>query len=287
MDATAVLPMTPVIDPARGNALKRLFTVPKPLIGTVHVLPLPGAPRYRGQPLSEVVALAVEDAVAYVDGGFDAVIIENEGDIPWLKPDQIGPETVAGLAVVGAAVRAAVDVPLGVFCLANAVVESIAIAKACGGTFVRANQWANAYVANEGIVEGAAATALRYRSALRAEEVEVLADVHVKHGAHAIVADRSIEEQTWDVEAFDADCLIATGQRTGDPTRVEDIQAIKHVATLPVMVGSGLNAENAPAVMSVADGAIVASAAKHGGVWWNPVAVERVRAIVDAVTPLR
>lgn len=279
--------MSPVTDPARGNALERLFPVRKPLIGTVHVLPLPGAPRYRGQPLAEVVARAVEDAAAYVEGGFDAVIVENEGDIPWLKPDRIGPETVAGLAVVAAAVRAAVDVPLGVFCLANAVIESIAVAKACGGTFVRANQWANAYVANEGIVEGAAATALRYRATLRAEEVEVLADVNVKHGAHAIVADRSIEEQTWDVEAFDADCLIATGQRTGDPTRVEDVQAIKRVATLPVLVGSGLDPQNAPAVMAVADGAIVGSAAKHGGVWWNAVATEQVRAIADAVAPLR
>lgn len=279
--------MSPVTDPARGDALARLFPGRTPLIGTVHVLPLPGAPRYRGQRMEAIVDRAVADARAYVAGGFDAVMVENEGDVPYLKPGEIGAETVAGLAVVGAAVRAAVDVPLGVFCLANAVIESLAVAKACGGTFVRANQWANAYVANEGIVEGAAARALRYRSAIRAEDVEVLADVHVKHGSHAIVADRSIAEQTWDVEAFDADCLIATGQRTGDPTQVEEVLAVKAVATLPVLVGSGLDAQNAGELLAVADGAIVGSAAKHDGVWWHPVDVERVRAIAVATGSLR
>ncbi len=44
----------------------------------------------------------------------------------------------------------------------------------------------------------------------------MFADVHVKHGAHAITADRSIAELARDVEFFDADVAIATGQRTGD-----------------------------------------------------------------------
>src|SRR5437763_1761049 len=82
--------------------------------------------------------------------------------------------------------------------------------------FGRVNQWANAYVANEGIVEGAAAEALRYRSALRAEDIRIFADAHVKHGAHAIVQDRPLEELVRDVEFFSADAVIATGQRTGD-----------------------------------------------------------------------
>ncbi len=85
-----------------------------------------------------------------------------------------------------------------------------------GADFVRVNQWANAYIANEGFIEGAAAKALRYRSMLRAEHIRVFADSHVKHGSHAIVADRSIQELTRDVDFFEADAVIATGQRTGD-----------------------------------------------------------------------
>lgn len=229
----------------------------------------------------------MSDALAYVEGGIDALIVENEGDIPFLKPDDVGPETVAGLTAATLAVREAVDVPIGVNCLANAVTQSLAVAKAAGGTFVRANQWANAYVANEGFVEGAAANALRFRSTIRGSDIKVLADVHVKHGSHAIVADRSVREMTRDVEAFDADVLIATGHRTGDATQVEEVLEIKKAATLEVIVGSGLTVENAIELIEAADGAVVGSAMKYDGVWWNPVDPQRVRAIMELVEVLR
>lgn len=272
---------------AKDTALERLFGIRKPIIGTVHLLPLPGSPRYKGGYIKDVALQAATDARAYVDGGIDALIVENEGDIPFLKPEEVGPETVASLTAAALAVRDAVDVPLGINCLANAVTQSLAVAKAVEGTFVRANQWSNAYVANEGFVEGAAAQALRFRSAIKGEEIKVLADVHVKHGSHAIVADRSVEEMTRDVEAFDADVLIATGNRTGDPTRAQEIATIKNAASLEVIIGSGLTADNVAELLKVADGAIVGSAMKHGGVWWNPVDHARVHAIVEQVKELR
>lgn len=278
--------MSQVIPP-RADALRRLFNRPKPLIGTVHVAPLPGAPKYEGQPMQEVVARAVSDAFRYCEGGIDGLIVENEGDIPFLKPDLVGPETVAAMAVVTRAVVEAVNVPVGVLCLANATVQSLAVAKAAGARFVRANQWANAYIANEGFVEGSAAAALRFRSMIHARDVAVFADVHVKHGSHSIVADRDIGQQTHDVEAFGADVLIATGRRTGDPTDQSEVMAIADVASAPVIVGSGLDETNAESLMKIADGAIVGSAMKEGGVWWAPVSVERTKAIVDVVDRLR
>jgi uncharacterized protein len=278
---------SPPVAAARGDALVELFGIRKPIIGTIHLPPLPGAPRYNGEPIGLVYERAVEDARRYVEGGVDGLIVENEGDIPFLKPSEIGPETVAALAVATAEVVREVSVPVGVFCLANATLHSIAVAKAANARFVRANQWVNAYIANEGYLEGTAASALRYRSMLRATDVAILADVHVKHGSHAIVADRGIAELTHDNEAFDADILIATGQRTGDPTRLEEVQAISGVATRPVLVGSGLTGGNAGELLSVADGAIVGSAMKEGGVWWNPVSVENTRRIMDVVRGLR
>ncbi len=277
---------SPVVAPS-DNVLARLFPVRKPLVGTVHLDPLPGAPRYEGQPMGSIISRAVVDAQRYLEGGIDGLIVENEGDIPFLKPDQVGPETVAAMSVVTHAVVQAVDVPVGVLCLANANLQSLAIAKATGARFVRANQWANAYIANEGYVEGDAAVALRYRAAILARDVVVFADVHVKHGSHAIVADRDIRQLTHDTEAFDADVLIATGQRTGDPTQVGEVHEIASVASRPVLVGSGLNEFNAVDLLQVADGAIVGSAMKEDGVWWRSVSVERTRAIVEAVRPLR
>ena len=279
-------PPTPVND-FSFDALTDLFQIAKPIIGTVHALPLPGAPRYRGESMAEIVARAVEDAQAYAGGGVDGLIVENAGDIPFRNPRHLGPDTVAGLTAVAMAVRGAVDIPIGIICVAHGVVESIAIAKAVDARFVRANQWVNAYVANEGFIEGSAAEALRFRSAIRGEDIRVFADVHVKHGSHAIVGDRSIAELTYDTEAFDADVLIATGTRTGDPTRLAEVHEIKDVASLRVLVGSGLDEGNASELLSLADGAIVGSAMKHEGVWWKPVDPVRVAAIMTAVERLR
>lgn len=270
-----------------SDAFRSVFPGLKPLIGTIHLEPLPGAPQYRGAAMRDIIDRAVTDALRYVEGGIDGLIVENEGDIPFLKPDLVGPETVAALAVATSAVIAAVNVPVGVLCLANATLQSLAVAKATGARFIRANQWANAYVANEGIIEGAAAVTLRYRAAIQAENVKVLADVHVKHGSHAIVADRTIAELTHDTEAFGADALIATGQRTGDPTTAQEVLDISSVASRPVLVGSGLNSDNAQELMQIADGAIVGSAMKEEGVWWNPVSVERTRCIVAEVDKVR
>lgn len=276
----------PVVE-ARDDALRAIFAIVKPVIGTVHVLPLPGAPRYRGQAMHEIIVRAVADARSYVAGGVNGLIVENEGDIPFRKPERVGPDTVAALTAVTVAIREAIEVPVGLNCLANAVIQSLAIAKATGGMFVRANQWANAYVANEGIIEGAAAEALRFRRLIDGEEIRILADVHVKHGSHAIVADRSLAELTHDTEAFDADVLIVTGQRTGDPTSEDGVRAIKGVASRPVIVGSGLRVANAASLMAIADGAIVGSAMKHDGVWWNPVDVDRVAEIMEEVERTR
>lgn len=271
----------------RPDALAELFAVSKPIIGTIHLQPLPGSPRYQGESLREIYARAVEDARRYAKGGIDGLIVENEGDTPFLKPENIGPETSACMAIATSAIIDAVGLPTGVLVLANATVHSIAVAKAAGAQFVRSNQWVNAYIANEGFLEGMASRAMRYRSNIQALDIRIFADVHVKHGSHAIVADRSIADLTHDTEAFDADILIATGRRTGDPTRVEEIKAISSVAHRPVLIGSGLNSGNAHELLQHAHGAIVGSAMKENGAWWNAVSVANTEKIMDIVIALR
>jgi uncharacterized protein len=136
-------------------------------------------------------------------------------------------------------------------------------------------------VANEGIIEGPAARVTRYRSWLQAHNVKIFADVHVKHGAHAIVADRGIPELTRDVEFFDADAVIATGQRTGDRATRQEIETIKRATDLPVIVGSGVDSSNVREILSICDGVIVASSLKREGVWWNEVDRNRVKRFMD------
>jgi membrane complex biogenesis BtpA family protein len=176
---------------------------------------------------------------------------------------------------------------LGINVLANAPLPALAVAKAGGARFIRVNQWANAYVANEGLIEGEAALALRYRAALRADDIAVFADSHVKHGAHAIVADRSVAELTRDLEFFDADVVIATGQRTGDPADLDELETIGRATTLPVLVGSGVTLDNVAAILERSAGVIIGSSLKHGGVWWESVERARVAAFMKVVAGLR
>lgn len=243
--------------------LDEIFHVKKPIIGMVHSLPLPGSPKFKHYLLSDVYDYAVEEAVKLAKGGVDGLMLENAGDIPFVRSEYIGPETAACIAIIGEKIKREVNLPIGVNIVANAACHSIAATKAFGGQFVRVNQWANAYIANEGFVEGASGTAMRYRSAICADEIHVFADVHVKHGSHAIVADRPIREQARDVEFFDASVLIATGFRTGDPTKVEEVLAIKEGSDLPVLVGSGINADSCTELLGKADGAILGVSVKE------------------------
>lgn len=260
-----------------GDAIRLLFGRSKVVIGVVHLSPLPGAPRHDGEDVQAIYEHGLADARAYLEGGCEGVIVENHGDIPFSKPDDIGPETPAHMAVVADRIRTAFGRPVGINILANAAIAALATASAAGASFIRVNQWANAYVANEGFIEGEAARAMRYRARLRANGIRIFADAHVKHGAHAIVADRPVEEQVKDLVFFDADAIIATGQRTGHAADLDYIRMIKEASHLPTLVGSGVTPENANDILAIVDGVIVASSLKHDGVWWNSVDPERVR----------
>lgn len=267
------------------GVINQIFRRSKALIGMIHCPPFPGSPRYRGESLNQIYDACLHDAEFLVNNGLHGLIVENHGDVPFSKPDDIGPETPAFMAVVVERIKRNFDVPIGINVLANAPITAFAIARATDSAFIRVNQWANAYIANEGFMEGRAAQAMRFRSALRGEGIKVFADSHVKHGSHSITSDRSIGELTRDLDFFDVDAVIATGHRTGDSATMEEIEEVADATSLPVLVGSGVDADNIAQILTRASAVIVASSLKKDGVWWNPVDPEKVRSFVTAATP--
>ena len=267
----------------KPDALSELFPAVRVVIGTIHLLPLPGSPQYDGGGLDEILRRSLSDAESYVAGGVDGLIVENSGDLPFLKPGDVGHETTAFLTRITRTIVERFPLPVGVNCLANAVIPSLAAAAASGASFVRSNQWVNAYVANEGFVEGASASATRFRSHLRCSSIRFFTDVHVKHGSHAIVGDRGVDEQARDAEFFDSDVLIATGSRTGQPTSPAEVEDLGRLTSLPVIVGSGVDMDNVAELFKVARGAIVGSSLKVDGAWWNPVDRARVERLTQLV----
>jgi uncharacterized protein len=269
----------------RSLSFESLFKVSKPIIATLHLQPLPGSAFYGGEPLSRILEVALKEVSFYLEAGIDGVIVENHGDVPFVKENAIGGESIAAMSVVASKVREVTrntGTAMGINVLANAGQIAVSVAKAAGADFVRVNEWVNGYVANEGFVEGKAGEILRHRSRIFANDIKIFADVHVKHGSHSIVADRSLRELSKDATFFCADVLIATGSRTGDPPTAEEIQGIR-VGDAPVVIGSGLRLDNLEEILTLADGAIVASYFKEEGVWQNPVAKSRVVAFMMEV----
>lgn len=249
------------------------------LIGVVHVGALPGTPR-AAESLPRVVARAVADARAYHAAGFDALVVENMHDRPYLRGG-VGPEIVAAMTAVGLAVRAAVPLPLGVQILAGANREALAVALACGAEFVRVEGFVFAHVADEGIIESSAAELLRYRRAIGAEHVRVYADIKKKHSAHAITADVPLVDTAHAAEFFLADGVVVSGTETGRPTAPEEVEAVAGAVRIPVLVGSGVTPENAGAYGRAA-GLIVGSWVKREGHWANDVDPGRAATLAEA-----
>lgn len=272
--------------PPLGNReaiLENVFGVRRALIGMVHLPALPGTPNAQHS-IADIVERATAEARIYEDANFSALMIENMHDRPYLKGG-VGPEIVAAMTAVGREIRRTVPLPLGVQVLAAADHEAIAIAQACGATFVRVEGFSYAHVADEGIIEGRAAELMRYRRAIGAESVRVFADVKKKHASHAITGDVDIVEIARAAEFMLADGVIVTGTSTGKVTDPAEVFTVYSAVDLPVFVGSGVTPDNLGEYAG-ADGFIVGSSVKRNGLWAEPLDAARAQALGKAFRAL-
>ncbi|MBM4022058.1 MAG: BtpA/SgcQ family protein [Planctomycetes bacterium] len=270
-----------------SGLIPTLFSAQRALLGMLHVGPLPGGPLHRPTDdlLDEQIDRAVKEAEIYCAAGFHGIVLENMFDRPYLK-GRVGPETVAAMAVIGREVRRAVPVPLGIQVLAAANEEAIAVALACGASFVRVEGFVFAHVADEGLVEADAGPLLRYRTAIGAGQIRVFADIKKKHSSHAVTADVDIAETARAAEFALADGVIVTGTATGRPADPAEVEAVAAAVGIPVLVGSGVTADNV-ARFTAADAVIVGSAVKARGDWRQPVDPPAVRRLADAFAAAR
>lgn len=258
---------------------------PKALIGMVHVGALPGTPRAT-QPVTELVQTAVQEVWTLAEGGCDAILVENMHDLPYLKRE-VGPEVVAAMTAACRAIREAVDLPCGVQVLAGANEAALAVALAAGFDFIRAEAFVFGHVADEGWMDACAGPLLRYRRQIGADHIAVWADVKKKHAAHAVTSDVSLAATVQAAEFSGADAVIVTGEATGRETSTAEVAMARGATKLPVIVGSGVTAANAAAMLQQADAVIVGSALKRGGHWAAPVELGCVQAVAAAVAAAR
>lgn len=251
----------------------------RPLLGVVHLPPLPSSRGHRS--MAAVLERALADARAYADGGFDGVVVENFGDAPFHKgtrDDPAPPDAVAGLAIAAARIVADIGLPVGVNCLRNDGMAALGVAAATGARWVRVNVLAGAYVTDQGVIEGEAARLAAYRRQLGWQGM-LLADHLVKHAAPLAPVDAAAGAK--DVaERSGADGIVLSGRRTGEPVDLALLATVRAaVGGFPVWLGGGLSLANAAALWPACDGAIVGTACKRDGRVDQPVEPARVRAL--------
>jgi uncharacterized protein len=251
------------------------------LIGMVHLLPLPGSPRAQAS-AKEIAAHAVKEARLLEQSGFDAVLIENMHDAPYMLRG-VDPETIAAFTRAACEVRNAIKIPLGVQLLSHANRAALGIALAAEAAFIRAEGFVFAAVADEGLLARAdAGDLLRARRAMGAEHIAIFADIKKKHSSHAITADTSLDEHAKTAEFFGANGVIVTGTATGVATPLADLASAKAATPLVVLAGSGVTSESVRATLATCDGVIVGSDLKVDGRWYNALDLHRVERLVRA-----
>jgi len=267
-------------------SFRAIFKTHKPIIGMVHLKPLPGCPRYNDRGISGALEAALRDARALETGGVDALLMENYGDLPF-KPTPTDPETVASMTAIGREISRQVKLPLGVNVLRNGALAALAIAHVIGGRFIRVNVLTESLLTDQGIIDACAHDLMRYRRQLGAEDLHVYADVRSKHAAP--IVSRPVEESARDAAYRGmADALIVTGPHAGaEPERDQLRRIKKSVPDRPVLIGSGLTRQNAAKLLADADGAIVGTSLKESGTIEKPIDETRVKELVRCVARFR
>ena len=272
---------------------REIFKSNRPiLIGMVHTLPLPGSDGFVDQArgsarsaIKDLIEHAVDEARVYAANGFDAILIENMHDLPYLN-GRVEPETTAAMTAVAARIRSEIDLPIGLQLLAAANIEALGVALAADLDFIRAEAFVFAHVGDEGLHDAQAPHLIRRRAQLGARHIQIFADIKKKHSAHAITQDVSIAETAHAAAFFKADGVIVTGRSTGQAIDMPDLEetqrALKsHLPRLRVLVGSGVDADNIASLAPLADGLIVGSYVKKDGHWANEIDPSRVAHLVD------
>jgi uncharacterized protein len=260
--------------------LTQIFKTTQPIIGVVHLLPLPTSARWGGS-LSAIIDRAEQEAVALVSGGVNGIIVENFFDAPFPK-SHVDPAVVSAMTTVVSRLMELISLPIGINVLRNDSLSAMAIASCTGAAFIRVNVLSGVMATDQGLIEGCAHELLRYRREL-GSDVKIMADVLVKH-AHPLSSSDLTNAVKDTIERGLADAVIISGLATGNPPTLADLKLAKVAAGgTPIIIGSGATARNIGSLMQFADGVIVSSSLKRQGKIENSIDPIRVSQFVETI----
>ena len=258
---------------------EKIFGKKNPVIGVVHLLPLPTSARW-GENLQAVMERAEQEATALAAGGVDGIIVENFFDAPFTK-DCVDPAVISAMTLIIDRIMSLVMLPIGINVLRNDAKGALAIASCLGAQFIRVNVYTGIMATDQGLIEGKAHEIQRYRREL-ALDIAIFADVLVKH-ARPLGTPNLTTAVKDTIERGLADAVILSGWATGLPPNLEDLELAQSAANgTPVLIGSGANEDNISELMNFADGVIVASSLKRHGKIEETIDPTKVSQFVEA-----
>lgn len=271
----------------RLSSLADMFGVEKPIIGMVHLPPLPGSPNYDGRGLDPVIEWALRDVETYQRAGVNGLIVENMWDHPYFVGEDVPAEAMTAQAVAAREVVKVAKVPTGINVIHNGGRVALSIALAAGATFVRICILTGARLWDTGELDhGCASRLLRHRKNLQAEHIKIFADVDKKHSLPFPGLD--LETHIEWTDFYLADAFIVSGRMTGDAPPLAKVRQAKDLSRgRPILMGSGTSAENIGDFLQYADGAIVGTSVKVDGQGENPVDLQRMTAYMKVVEQIR
>lgn len=231
----------------------------KIVIGAVHLSPSPGYIGYDS--VEKSIKRAQLDLNALIRGGVDAVIFENNYDLPHRVA--VGPETVAFMTHVISSMNFKKKIPIGISVLWNDFQSALSIAKVVGAEFIRVPAFVDTVKTSYGIVTAVGNKVKTFRKQIGGENIAIFADVQVKH-SEMVNKRKTLKASIVQAQRKGADAIIITGKWTGDSPSLERIKTASEAATLPVIVGSGANSGNIASLFSIADAVIVSTSLKVG-----------------------
>lgn len=256
---------------------KELFNK-KPIIGMIHLLPLPGSPNYQGD-IESIEKRALDDLKALTEGGVDAFIIENFGDVPY--DNEISLEGYSVMLSIINKIQQHTSLPFGINIQFNSTEQEWAMAFATHAAFIRVESFVENRIGTHGISFTAAPKLMRQKKQYPSECM-IFSDVHVKHSYP--MTEISLEDAIHEAYSSGASAVIITGRATGKQPEIEDVRKIKELyPDIPVLIGSGINERNAAEYLSVSDGIIVGSSIKYGGDVNQSIDEIRVKHFMEAV----
>ncbi len=254
------------------NTLSALLKRKKTLIGVIHLEPLPGAPNYKNG-FKKTLEKAIKEAQIYIKNGIDALIIENFGDRPLAK-ERCDPATIASISIIASKIRETTNIPLGINLLRNCAIDSLAVAYVSEANFIRVNAYSQTVVTDQGVIEPVAYELQRYKKYLNATDIEILADINVKHAKPLV--ERELEDIINEtIDRAMADAIILTGSETGKPPELQYVKQAKQITNKPIIIGSGITTKNIKQFIEYADGFIVGTFFRKN----KSIVPQRVRAL--------